>query len=54
MYWNVENLQEIEENLQGENLQEALVFPDKGNASASSGSGWMVAELNHILQVHTY
>jgi hypothetical protein len=34
MYWNVENLQE---NLQGENLQEELVFPDKGNASASSG-----------------
>ena len=50
MYWNVENLQE---NLQGENLQEALVFPDKGT-SASSGSGWMAAELNHFLQVRTY
>ena len=51
MYWNVENLQE---NLQGENLQEVLVFPDKGDASASSGSGWMAAELNNILQVRTY
>ncbi len=51
MYWNVENLQE---NLQGGNLQEALVFPEKGNARASAGSGWTAAELNHILQVHTY
>jgi hypothetical protein len=38
----------------GENLQEALGFPDKGDARASAGPGWTAAELNHILQVHTY
>ena len=36
----------------GENLQEALGFPDKGNVRASPGSGWTAAELNHILQAH--
>jgi hypothetical protein len=38
----------------GENLQEALGFPDKGDARASTGSGWTPAELNHILQARTY
>jgi hypothetical protein len=38
----------------GENLQEALGFPDNDNARASAGSGWTAAELNHILQVHAY
>ena len=36
----------------GENLQEVLGFPDKGDARASPGSGWTSAELNHILQAH--
>ena len=38
----------------GENLQEALGFPDKGDVSlrAVPGSGWTAAELNHILQAH--
>jgi hypothetical protein len=36
----------------GENLQEALGFPDKGDVRAGPGSGWTAAELNHILQAH--
>ncbi len=36
----------------GENLQEVLGSPDKGDARASPGSGWTAAELNHILQAH--
>ena len=36
----------------GENLQEVLGFPDKGDTRASPGSGWTAAELNHILQAH--
>ena len=39
----------------GENLQDALGFPDKGNVRAGPGSGWSrwtAAELNHILQAH--
>ncbi len=38
----------------GENLQEALGFPDKGDhdVRADPGSGWTAAELNHILQAH--
>ncbi len=36
----------------GENLQEALGFPDKGNVRVGRGSGWTAAELNHILQAH--
>ena len=36
----------------GENLQEALGFPDKNDLRAGPGSGWSAAELNHILQAH--
>jgi hypothetical protein len=36
----------------GENLQEVLGFPDKGNVRAGPGSGWTAADLNHILQAH--
>ena len=36
----------------GENLQEALGFPDKANRRASPGEGWTPDELNHILQAH--
>ncbi len=36
----------------GENIQEVLGFPDKGDAKASPGSGWTSAELNQILQAH--
>ncbi len=36
----------------GENLQEALGYPDKGDVRAGPGSGWTAAELNHILQPH--
>ena len=36
----------------GENFQEALGFPDKGDVRAGPGSGWTAAELNHILQAH--
>ena len=34
----------------GENLQDALGFPDKGDVRAGPGCGWTAAELNHILQ----
>ena len=39
----------------GENLQDTLGFPDKGNVRAGPGSWWSrwtAAELNHILQAH--
>ena len=36
----------------GENLQEALGFPDKADRRASPGQGWTPDELNHILQAH--
>ena len=36
----------------GENLQEALGFPDKADGRASPGTGWTPDELNHILQEH--
>ena len=36
----------------GENLQEALGFPDKADRRASPGEGWTPDELNHILQAH--
>ena len=36
----------------GENLQEALGFPDKGDVRAGPGSRWTAAELNHFLQAH--
>ena len=36
----------------GENLQEALGFPDKADRRASPGTGWTPDELNHILQNH--
>ena len=36
----------------GENLQEPLGFPDKGDVRADSGSEWTAAELNHILHAH--
>ena len=36
----------------GENFQEALGFPDKGDVRAGPGFGWTAAELNHILQAH--
>ena len=36
----------------GENLQEALGFPDKDNVRAGPGSWWTAAQLNHILQAH--
>ncbi len=36
----------------GENLQEALRFPDKADMRARPGTGWTPDELNHILQAH--
>ena len=36
----------------GENLQEALGFPDKADRRARPGTGWTPDELNHILQAH--
>ncbi len=36
----------------GENLQEALGFPDKGDVRAGPGLEWTAAELNDILQAH--
>jgi len=36
----------------GENLQEALGFPDKADRRARPGTGWTPDELNHILQQH--
>jgi hypothetical protein len=36
----------------GENLQEALGFPDKADRRARPGTGWTHDELNRILQAH--
>ena len=36
----------------GENLQEALGFPDKADKRERPGTGWTPDELNHILQEH--
>jgi hypothetical protein len=42
------------EEWMGENLQEALGFPDKADGRARLGTGWTPDELNHIpsLQEH--
>ncbi len=36
----------------GENLQDELGFPDKASQRAEPGTGWTLAELNHILHAH--
>jgi hypothetical protein len=36
----------------GENLQEALGFPDKADGRARPSTGWTPDELNQILQEH--
>jgi hypothetical protein len=36
----------------GENLQDVLGFPDKADQRAEPGTGWTLAELNHILHEH--
>ena len=35
-----------------ENLQDKLGFPDKADTRAAAGTGWTPAELNHILNAH--
>ncbi len=36
----------------GENLKEALGFPDKADRKVCPGTGWTPDERNHILQAH--
>ncbi len=36
----------------GENLQDALGFPEKADQRAEPGTDWTPQELNHILQAH--
>ncbi len=36
----------------GENLQDEVGFPDKADRLSEPGSGWIPADLNHILQAH--